>query len=381
MMIKSDNTTLLNIYNSQVEKKVISRDKHQIQTINKLDKLKIRLENQSLLSKIKNYIFKSETHNNLGIYLYSGVGRGKTMLMDIFFNNLEMPKDYKYRTHFHLFMKTIHEQMAQVSGVKDPLEYIIKNNFKKYKIICLDEFFVHDIADAMILANLLKALFSNNIYLITTSNIEPNNLYKNGLQRSSFLPAIDLLNTRLDIMNLMGDIDYRVQTLVKSSCYFYPVTDYNKKKLLDIFYKLVNIDILDRTDIKVPDLENNNQNKYFIDINDREIRCIAQADYVIWFEFNVICGDKRSQKDYIELAEVFKIIIVSNLVKLDDSKLDMVRRFIYFIDILYDYNIKLIINSEVNISDIYKGRSLSFEFERTISRLKEMQSQRYLSKQ
>lgn len=226
----------------------------------------------------------------------------------------------------------------------------------------------------MVLSRVLAAIFKYNIILITTSNVCPDDLYKNGLQRNLFMPAIESIKTNLDIVHLSGDVDYRAKMLMKASCYFYPDSEYNYNKLKEIFCNLSNMNI--------SIFESNygqSANQMFIDISDREVAVVAIAEYIVWFDFNILCNSPRSHHDYIETAEIYKVLLLSKVQQLDDNKLDIVRRFISLIDILYDYKVKLIICSSVAIGDIYIGQTLSFEFKRTISRLKEMQTEQYVS--
>lgn len=357
--------SLTAIYQQLITNNEIELDSQQLEVIIKLDNLRLGLE-QGKLQLFYQKFFRQSTQQ--GFYLYSGVGRGKTMLMDIFFDHLNIPKKQKYRTHFHSFIKSIHAQMQLLPGVKDPITHIVKNNYKNIKIICLDEFLVHDIADAMILTNLVRALFDNNIVLVTTSNIKPDDLYRGGLQRASFLPAIQLINSHLEIIELIGDIDYRTKILTNTSCYFYPETLATKEKINIIFAKLSNNNLKSEC----------RNTKNVISILGREIDIIAESEYNLWLDFNAICNTNRSQQDYLELAELYKVIVLSGVNKLHDSKADVIRRFIYLIDILYDYKVKLIVNADVSMEELYQGKLFAFEFQRTLSRLKEMQSEKYL---
>lgn len=367
--------SLLNKYKELVDNELISYDDNQFRVLEKFQELKTLLEEQprfcfkaKLIRLLKSFTSNYEQLKH-SLYIYSGVGRGKTMLMDIFYNNLNIPESYKYRTHFHLFMKTIHQQMQNVSGFRDPIDYIVKNKFSNYKIICLDEFMVHDIADAMILAKLLEALIKYNIILVTTSNIKPDDLYKNGLQRSAFVPAIKLINANYQVILLEGQHDYRVRILEESSRFIYPMNEVNLSKFKCIFNKLSNFN-LDNTVSSV--------DKGVIEINSRPIKFQALQDFIIWFDFVDICSSFRANTDYVEIAEIYKTIFISNLPALDDYKLDSTRRFINIIDILYDYKVVVVILSHVELNNIYIGKKLEFEFERTTSRLLEMQSKSYL---
>lgn len=357
--------SLLSIYQEQIKANRITADLNQLEIIKALDRLKQQLEqvgcNTNFFKAMYYKLFRCPIYK--GFYLYSDVGRGKTMLMDMFFNSLRIDQNKKYRVHFHLFMKVIHEQMQQITGVRDPIDYIIKKQYSSYRLLCLDEFLVNDIADAMLLSNIIKALVKYNIILITTSNIQPELLYKNGLQRESFLPAIKLLLENLIVMHLDGAIDYRAKMLLEHKSYFYPKSNSNYNKFIDIYNKLAT---------SITNLKS-------IEIANRVISVIRCNDAIVWFDFNIICQAPRSQHDYIEIAEIYKVVFLSDLEQLNDSKLDIVRRFINFIDVLYDYKINLIILADVVLDDIYIGSGLALEFKRTISRLKEMQTEQYLS--
>ncbi len=377
---------ILEVYKNHIQKYNLEHDKAQIEIIIILEEIKKSLElkfskklpqnnkwffsHRNFINFFSNIFMRNKYH---GLYLYSSVGRGKTMLMDLFFNNIEIPNESKYRVHFHLFMRSIHNKLQLLSGSKNPIRSIIADDYSKYKLICLDEFMVHDIADAMILSKVLQYLLDNNIILITTSNVKPDDLYKKGLQRRSFLPAINMINTKLKVACLGGDLDYRANILSKTNCFFSPNNSDNRKKLDEIFIKISN------QPTKLPEHENLTE---ITDINvaDRLINVVKVFDYTVWFDFNVICNSPRANADYLEIAEVYKVVLISNLFQLDDSTTDITRRFINLIDILYDYNVKLIICSDVEIDKIYVGKILNFEFLRTISRLKEMQSNKYISK-
>ncbi|MBP9722295.1 MAG: AFG1 family ATPase [Gammaproteobacteria bacterium] len=361
---------LINLYKRKVQARQIIQDPGQFEVINKLDHLAKKIED-SEKNNLRNYLNKifhiliQQKYITKGIYLYSDVGRGKTMLMDIFYENLAVKPEAKIRLHFHIFMQKLHTELQACSGTKDPIEAIIKNKFKAsgLRVLCLDEFLVHDIADAMILARVLKALIKHNIILITTSNVYPDDLYKNGLQRGLFLPAIDLLKNYLDVLYLNGQIDYRAQMLQEMACYLVPNNSKNFAKIQKNFHKLA-----------FGLIQENNQ----ITIFDRQIDYIANSHNVIWFDFNEICNTARSASDYLELATLYNTVIISGVYQLTDKTSNIARRFINLIDVLYDYKVNLIISSDCELDSLYSGSSLRFEFARTISRLKEMQTLGYL---
>ncbi len=368
-------------YQNKVKENLLTEDPVQLNIITKLQLLKEKLEvvyshlgnkpeERSLYQKARNYFgsfFKKKLPQ--GVYLYSDVGRGKTMLMDLFFKNLNLKNRHKLRTHFHMFMRTIHQELQKAAGHADPIDYIIKTRYKKYKILCLDEFIVTDITDAMILSRVLDALLKYKILLITTSNTVPDNLYKNGLQRRLFLPAIDLIKNNMDVINLPGLVDYRTQMLTQNSCYYWPNNQSNIEKLTDLFTKLSG------EGIKL------SVHRHSIIILDREINYIALTEHqnLIWFDFNEICKTSRSQTDYIEIANLYQTVFISGLYSLSDQMLDVTRRLINLIDILYDCKVNLIICADCDINHIYTGQVLKFEFARCLSRLKEMQTNKYLA--
>ena len=313
-------------------------------------------------------LFKWFTTNNKplqGLYLWGGVGRGKTWLMDLFYDCL--PFDTKIRMHFHHFMKHIHEELNSLSGQKDPLKHIAKRLASKAKVICFDEFFVSDITDAMILGGLLEQLFKNGVTLVATSNVVPDELYKDGLQRARFLPAIELLNKHTAVINVDGGTDYRLRILQQAKTYYCPLDESAHKQLLQTFHQLS------------PDPAHIQENAS-ITIEGRTIDYISRSDGVGYFSFGALCDGPRSQNDYIELACLFHTILLEGLPQLRETEDDQARRFISLVDEFYDRNVSLIISAAVPIPDIYTGSRLAFEFQRTASRLHEMQSEDYLAR-
>ncbi len=300
-----------------------------------------------------------------GLYLWGGVGRGKTYLMDIFFDSL--PFKEKQRLHFHRFMRLVHAELKALQGEKDPLEKVADRFASKYRVLCFDEFFVSDIGDAMILATLLEAMFDRGVTLVATSNVVPNNLYKDGLQRVRFLPAIDLLNKHTRVLEVDGGNDYRLRTLEQLELYHFPA-DIAAETIIDAnFHRLV----ADEEELKV---DSN------IEIENRPIAFRKKAEDVIWFDFDQICGGPRSPADYIEISREFQSVLIHGVPRFDSSKDDLARRFISLVDEFYDRSVKLILSADVALDELYSGGRLSFEFERTKSRLLEMQSAEYLAR-
>lgn len=300
-----------------------------------------------------------------GLYFWGGVGRGKTYLVDTFFDAL--PFEQKTRTHFHRFMKRVHEEMRTLKGEKNPLTIIGKRFAEESRVICFDEFFVSDITDAMILATLLEELFKNGVSLVATSNIIPDGLYKDGLQRARFLPAIELLKKHTEIINVDSGIDYRLRALEQAELYHFPLDAEAEQSLEKSFRSL----LPEQCRVQENDALN---------IENREIVARKTASGVAWFEFRELCDGPRSQNDYIELGKIFDTVLVSNVERMDAYKDDMARRFINMVDEFYDRSVKLILSAEVELKDLYAGGRLEFEFQRTLSRLLEMQSHEYLSR-
>lgn len=300
-----------------------------------------------------------------GIYFWGGVGRGKTYLVDTFFDAL--PFEQKMRTHFHRFMKRVHEEMKTLKGEKNPLTIIGKRFADEARVICFDEFFVSDITDAMILATLLEELFKNGVSLVATSNIVPDGLYKDGLQRARFLPAIALLKQHTEIVNVDSGIDYRLRALEQAELYHWPLDAEAEQSLSRSFQSL----LTEHCTVKDDEV---------LLIENREIRARKTANDVAWFEFRELCDGPRSQNDYIELGKIFGAVLLANVEQMGVTKDDMARRFINLVDEFYDRNVKLIISAEVELKDLYTGGRLEFEFQRTLSRLLEMQSHEFLSR-
>jgi cell division protein ZapE len=300
-----------------------------------------------------------------GLYFWGGVGRGKTYLVDTFYEAL--PFKQKMRTHFHRFMKRVHEEMKTLKGEKNPLTIIGKRFADEARVICFDEFFVSDITDAMILATLLEELFKNGVSLVATSNIVPDGLYKDGLQRARFLPAIALLKEHTDIVNVDSGVDYRLRALEQAELFHHPLDAEAEASLSRSFKSLL------------PDCTMSQENEVLM-IENREIRAVRVCEDVAWFEFRELCDGPRSQNDYIELGKIFHAVILANVEQMNVAKDDMARRFINLVDEFYDRNVKLIISAEVELKDLYSGGRLNFEFQRTLSRLLEMQSHEFLSR-
>lgn len=303
-----------------------------------------------------------DTPSIQGIYFWGGVGRGKTYLVDTFYECL--PFDNKMRVHFHRFMYRVHQELKELNQQEDPLKLIAKKLANETRIICFDEFFVSDITDAMILGTLIQELFSHGIVLVATSNIEPDGLYKNGLQRARFLPAIQLINEHTRVVNVDSGNDYRLRTLEQAEIYHFPLDKAAKENLHEYFDKLT---------------PEKYQSNTFIDIEGRKIEVIKKAEGVVMLDFLSLCDGPRSQTDYIEISREYQTVLLANVLQMDETKDDIARRFIAMVDEFYERKVKLIISAEVDMEDLYISGRLSFEFRRCLSRLQEMQSRDYLS--
>lgn len=301
-----------------------------------------------------------------GLYFWGGVGRGKTYLMDTFYDSL--PFERKMRTHFHRFMQRVHQELKALDGTKNPLVEIGRKYADETRIICFDEFFVSDITDAMILGGLMQELFNNGVSLVATSNIVPDGLYRDGLQRQRFLPAIDMLKRFTEVVNVDGGIDYRLRTLEQAELYHWPLDAEADKSLARSFEGLL------------PDCEAE-EHDVLVEVNGRGIRARRVCEDVAWFDFSALCEGARSQNDYIELGKVYHAVLLSNVPQLGRQNDDAARRFINLVDEFYDSGVKLIISAEVPIHQIYTEGRLNFEIERTQSRLLEMQSHEYLARE
>jgi len=312
---------------------------------------------------LRTMFFRSEPHESVrGLYIWGGVGRGKTFLMDLFFESLSIEE--KKRIHFHRMMRDVHERMKTLSFVEDPLDKVAASIAQDTRVLCFDEFFVSDIADAMILGRLLDGLFRRGVTLITTSNSRPDELYKEGLQRLRFLPAIKLLNKYTDVVEMDSGTDYRLRILQKAGTYLSPNDEAAADRLNYFFDESASLQIEADKDL---------------DINGRAIRARRCAKGVAWFRFEDICDGPRSQADYIEIARWYPSVIISGVPRFDAIRDDQARRFISLVDEFYDRHVKLILSAAVKVSDLYAGTRLSFEFDRTASRLIEMQSTEYLA--
>jgi cell division protein ZapE len=340
------------LYQAELEKNHFQQDDNQRRVVEAMQSLAEEL--QSSQSWYKNLMSSKSIR---GIYLWGSVGAGKTFLMDLFYQNIIISKK---RFHFHQFMQTVDLKLRALQGRKDPLLIIAAEFAKECKLLFIDEFLVNDIAYAMILAELLQALYKHKIVLITTSNTEPDNLYRDGLQRARFLPAIALLKTECQVIGLQGKCDYRLEKGSNLKTYLFPLTHDTNHTLNSQFQKISK------------KIEDPGQ----IIIQNRAIPFEKKSREAIWFDFEVICKLGRSQLDYLELSDIFPTIFISNIPQLQGNE-GQALLFTYLVDILYDKKTRLIVSAQVPLNELYPMNNKKF-FMRTISRLEEMQSSEYL---
>ncbi len=296
-----------------------------------------------------------------GVYMYGGVGRGKSFLMDCFFN--AVPIKRKVRLHFHEFMREVHRELAGLQGTQNPLDVLGARIAKRYKLICFDEFHVADITDAMILHRLLAALFDNGVGFVTTSNFKPDDLYPGGLHRERILPAIELLNQRMEVVNVDNGTDYRRRTLEQVELYHTPLGHEADAAMNEAFTRLAS----------------GGDEDPVLHIESREIKARRRAGGVVWFDFKQLCGGPRSQNDYLEIASQFHTLLLSDVPHMPVRMASEARRFTWLVDVLYDRRVKFILSAEVAPELLYTEGPLAHEFPRTVSRLNEMQSAEYLA--
>jgi cell division protein ZapE len=299
-----------------------------------------------------------------GLYLWGGVGRGKTWLMDLFYASLPFPE--RRRRHFHRFMHDVHAELRHLRGKRAPLEHIAAGIAREVRVLCFDELYVTDIADAMLLGGLFDGLFRRGVTLVATSNVRPQDLYRDGLQRERFLPAIALLEQHLEVLQVAGPTDYRLRQLTQAGTYLIGTGPGIATRLDALFAKLGGADA---------------QRGGQIQIEGRPIAVIRAAHGAVWFDFAAVCAGPRSQEDYIEIAREFQSVFVSDVPLLDADHEDEARRFVALVDELYDRNVNLVVSAAAAPAQLYGGSRVRAEFARTVSRLTEMQSAEYLARE
>lgn len=342
-------------------------DPLQLTVLTELDRIHdalIERENAGALTRLARFFGSSPTPVR-GLYLWGSVGRGKTFLVDLFFSHLALTA--KRRLHFHHFMAEVHARLTELGSHSDPLVQVASDLARDCRLLCLDEFFVSDIGDAMILGRLLEQLFANGVTLITTSNTAPENLYKDGLQRASFLPAIILLQAHCKVMEMRGGQDYRLRALSHAQVWQSPADAQAEAHLAEFFRRLASTSVI----------EHGGQ----LQVNGRTIAVRERADGVVWFDFAALCEGPRAVADYIEIARQFHSVIVSGIPRFDRYSEDAAYRFVLLIDELYDRSVKLVVSAAAVPTQIYDGQRAILPFERTVSRLIEMQSEQYLGRE
>ncbi|MDO9361088.1 MAG: cell division protein ZapE [Polaromonas sp.] len=296
-----------------------------------------------------------------GVYMHGGVGRGKSFLMDCFYN--AVPLKRKTRLHFHEFMREVHRELRDLQGMANPLDELGKRISKRYRLICFDEFHVADITDAMILHRLLVALFENGVGFVTTSNFQPDDLYPNGMHRDRIFPAIELLKENLEVLSVDNGTDYRRRTLEQVRLYHTPLGPQADAEMTETFERLA--ESHDETPV--------------LQIESRKIQARRKAGGVVWFDFKTLCGGPRSQNDYLEIASQFHTVLLSDVPHMPVRMASEARRFTWLVDVLYDRRVKLVMSAEVAPEALYTEGPLAHEFPRTVSRLNEMQSAEFLA--
>jgi cell division protein ZapE len=353
--------TPLDYYREKISQGWISEDAAQLAVFAHLDKIHYALiqehkKRRGFLSALR------KPHLVQGLYLWGGVGIGKTFLMDCFYHCL--PFAEKQRMHFHSFMRWVHQALKKHQGKQDPLTIIAKELGKQTQVLCFDEFYVSDITDAMLLGRLFKALFAEGVCLVTTSNIMPDDLYKNGLQRGQFLPAIALLKQHTNVMHIPTVIDYRLRHLKEAGVFYTPNDALAHEQMQKSFDLLAH---------------HREVSEDAIDINGRFIPVKKKVDDIVWFDFDVICSVPRSQHDYLAIAEQFRTVFISNIPIIPPHAKNMISLFIRLVDVFYDARVRFIFSAEKPVRQIYSQGDLHSDYLRTASRLLEMQSESYFS--
>ena len=349
------------IYESELKARGYQSDPAQLRAVEVLDRC--AEEWARYKEKRSNSLKKLINHPDIprGVYMVGGVGRGKSFLMDCFFQ--AVPLRRKTRLHFHEFMREVHRELADLQGTVNPLDALGERIAGRFKLICFDEFHVADITDAMILHRLLQALFDNGVGFVTTSNFAPDDLYPNGLHRDRLLPAIELLKANLEVVDVDNGVDYRERTLQHVKLYHTPLGPQADAEMDRAFTELA---------------ESRDEDPV-LTIEHREIRARRKAGGVVWFDFRTLCGGPRSQNDYLEIATQFHTVLLSGVPAMPVNMASEARRFTWLVDVLYDRRVKLILSAAVEPEALYTEGPLAHEFPRTVSRLREMQSAQFLA--
>jgi len=354
------------LYAREIAKRGFASDASQLGALAPLERLRAELAEAAsapLGKRLLRGLKRDHGGAPRGVYLWGGVGRGKTWLMDLFYASLTIAQ--KRRTHFYRFMQEVHADLKRLKGMQSPLEGVADKIAKKSQVICFDELFVSDIADAMILAGLFGALLKRGVALVFTSNVKPKDLYKGGLQRDRFLPTIALIEKHCEVVAVEGGVDYRLRQLTAASIYLPSGAADTPKKLEELFDDLSDEDVESGHDITV---------------NHRKIKVVRESENVIWFEFAALCEGPRSPADYIAIASEYQSVIIANVPVFSVEADNAARRFISVIDEFYDRGVNVIVSAAAPPAELYKGEKVKFEFQRTASRLVEMQSEEYLAR-
>lgn len=363
--MNSSEDVLGELYAAEIEKRGFAADNAQLTAIRQLERLRAELVDAAS-APIGRRLLRGITSSSTapkGVYLWGGVGRGKTWIMDLFYSSLA--ETAKRRTHFYRFMQEVHADLKRLRGMQSPLEGVADKISKKARVICFDELFVSDIADAMILAGLFGALIKRDVALVFTSNVKPQDLYKNGLQRDRFLPTIALLDQHCDVINVDGGVDYRLRQLTAAPIYLTTGAVDTQKRLEELFDELSDDDV---------------ESDGTISVHNRKIKVVRESENVIWFEFAALCEGPRSPADYVSIASEYQSVIIADVPVFGVDADNAARRFISVIDEFYDRGVNVILSAAAAPSELYKGEKLKFEFQRTASRLAEMQSEEYLAR-
>ncbi len=345
-----------------------SADANQHKVIERLDELRDRLiaaheAEATLLHRLVGKLGgNSHRLPERGLYLWGGVGRGKTWMMDLFYQSLPFPE--RRRRHFHRFMYEVHAELRDLNNQEDPLELVAERIAQETRVLCFDELFVSDIGDAMILGGLFRGLFERGVTLVATSNVAPRNLYKDGLQRQRFIPAIELIEENTEVLAVSGATDFRLRHLTQAGTYMVSGSADTTERLETLFEELAG---------------HGNQASGAIEILGRSIPVVCQGESVVWLTFPAICAGPRGANDYIEIARNYRSVIVSDVPVLDGLRENEARRFIALVDELYDRRVNLVVSAAAAPAELYRGETLKMEFQRTTSRLIEMQSEEYLA--
>lgn len=372
------------LYAEQLSERGFRPDPVQAAVVDQLDDLRNRLINAreadaSLMRRLIGVLGNKPASEPVrGIYLWGGVGRGKTWLMDLFYQSL--PFTEKRRRHFHRFMHDVHAELKTLQQRETPLDIVAERIAQEARVLCFDELFVSDIADAMILGGLFAALFKRGVTLVATSNIAPRELYKNGLQRQRFLPTIDLIEQHVDVIAVEGATDYRLRRLTQAGTYLPSGASDTTQKLRQLFVELADAGA-DAASPRAVSAHPTADGGCSIEIEGRDIPVVRERGGVVWFDFMALCSGPRSQNDYIEIAREYQSVMVSDIPVFDTFHEDEARRFIALVDELYDRNVNLIVSAAAGPTELYRGERVAFQFERTASRLIEMQSQEYLARE